>query len=96
MAPTKVFLVTGANSGIGRKLATMEYTKVYMLFCRLVVFLGKSPNSHHSIGKSLQCHFVPFDCYAERSPSTSTAVELLHEDFVDGVLLNAGGWGRHR
>jgi NAD(P)-dependent dehydrogenase (short-subunit alcohol dehydrogenase family) len=89
-ARPRIFLVTGANNGIGleatRQLVADENHKVYML-CRSE---QRAKAAIAQIGAPKNVKFVEFDAYSTDAQNTAN---LILEDTVHGVLLNAGGFG---
>jgi retinol dehydrogenase-13 len=94
----RVFLVTGANSGIGLE-ATRQLlasgAKVYML-CRSE---ERAENAILELGggggggdEDTTLVFCSFDAY-DTSTMQESISRCISEDYIDGVLLNAGGFG---
>ena len=96
----KVYVVTGANSGLGkdasRQLAVLPDTKVVYLACRskekamaAIDDLVKNfdvPNS--------KLAYIHFDS-SDSKESIERDADALSETFIDGFIMNAGGFGPH-
>ena len=93
----RVYLVTGANSGIGketvRQLLELTDTDRVYLACRSA---SKARNAIESFGESssTRASFLPFDASAAKAEIQKLAFDSIdNEDQLDGVILNAGGPG---
>ncbi|CAB9512471.1 short chain dehydrogenase [Seminavis robusta] len=97
---SKVYLVTGANSGVGkdacRQLALLDDTKKVYLCARSEEKAKKAiadlVSSTSTIdGNKLQAHH--FDPNESKQDIIRKTVKSLPEDFFHGVILNAGSRG---
>jgi len=96
---SKVYLVTGANHGLGleavRQLALLDATRMVYLACRSETkaqsAIDDLVTSSSVPGDKLQyVHFDASDSEGDISKSIVGAVELLP---LNGLILNAGGYG---
>ena len=94
---SKIYLVTGANSGLGldcsRQLALLADTKLVYLGCR------SEEKANAAMDKLTGCSsdrtkfkYYHFDASATKA-EIEKDVQHVEEDFLDGFVMNAGGFG---
>lgn len=96
--PRKVFLITGANQGLGfdaaRQLSLLPETKKVYLACRseskAVSAIDRLVSDHGILKEKLA--FVLFEAADSREDITK-AISLPKDEQFDGILFNAGGMG---
>lgn len=93
MSRHRVYLVTGANSGLGleatRQIIRLDaHAKIYLL-CRSE---QRAKRAMMELGNSKNLAFLPFDAHDPASTMIDN-LSSISEDFIDGILLNAGGFG---
>lgn len=93
MSRHRVYLVTGANSGLGleatRQIIRLEADAKIYLLCRSE---QRAKRAMMELGSSKNLAFLPFD---SNDPASTMIDNLssISEEFIDGILLNAGGFG---
>jgi NAD(P)-dependent dehydrogenase (short-subunit alcohol dehydrogenase family) len=99
----KVYLVTGANVGLGleaaKQLALKDQTKKVYLACRTeskaLAAIEDLVREHKIPSEKLA--FVPFDASADKSSIAKSVVHALPSgEQFDGLILNAGGPGHDK
>ena len=99
VSATKVYVVTGANSGLGkdasRQLALLPDTKVVYLACRskdkAMVAIDDLVNNFN-VSKS-KLAYIHFDSSDNKESIERDADSLPEGLFIDGFIMNAGGFG---
>ncbi len=97
-APQKVFLITGANEGLGfdavRQLCHLSETKKVYLACRTeskaIGAMNKLVNEHGIPKEKLA--FVLFEA-SDSQESIARKISLPKDERLDALLFNAGGMG---
>lgn len=96
---TQVYLVTGANVGLGyeavRQLASRQQTKLVLMACRTeskALAAIDTLVKDHQIPKD-KLSFFPFDASASKESISKTVDKLTDVQAIHGLIFNAGGTG---